>query len=56
MAPAPMTLSPEAANVAIILKIIFVKVFNLPSYSNDLYRILLFSGHCEAQYNQLETN
>jgi hypothetical protein len=36
MAPAPMTLSPDAANVATILKIILFKVFNLPSYSNDL--------------------
>jgi hypothetical protein len=30
-----MTLSPDAANVATILKIILFKVFNLPSYSND---------------------
>jgi len=48
IAPAPMTLSPDAANVAIILKIILFKVFNLPSYSNDLSCMLLFSGHRKA--------
>lgn len=36
IAPAPMTPRPDAANVATILKIILFKVFNLPSYSNDL--------------------
>jgi hypothetical protein len=48
MAPAPMTLSPDAANVATILNKILYTVFNFPSYSNELCEMLLFFNHSKA--------